>query len=143
MSQKKFAFKHLFQQGQTLKSSSPRLRRLKADISILLAVVILSGILAVGLAISSWVTAGFRLSRNINFSSTAYYAAESGMEQLLYDVIVNEATPPEGEYSSVTFDNGATFTVNVTSTSFFKARSKGTYQKANRQVEIQWPGREW
>jgi len=106
-------------------------------------VIILSGVLAIGLAISSWITSGFRLSRNVSYSSTAYYAAESGMEQLLYDVIVNEATPPVGEYNSVAFDNGATFTVNVTSTLFFKARSKGTYQKANRQVEIQWPGKEW
>ncbi|TRZ77968.1 hypothetical protein D4R87_01655 [bacterium] len=105
--------------------------------------IILSAILAVGLSVSSWITTSFRLSRNVAFSSVAYYAAESGMEQLLYDVVVNEATPVIGIYNSVTLDNGAVFTTNITSTSFFKARSIGTYMKANRQVEIQWPGKEW
>ncbi len=133
MNQKKCVFKLLFQQGRTL----------KADISILLSVIILSAILAVGLSVSSWITTSFRLSRNVAFSSVAYYAAESGMEQLLYDVVVNEATPVIGIYNSVTLDNGAVFTTNITSTSFFKARSIGTYMKANRQVEIQWPGKEW
>ncbi|GEM_PF-3278947 len=143
MNQKKFVSNPLFQQEQIHKYFSSKSRKLNADISILLSVIILSGILAVGLAISSWVAIGFRLSRNVSFSSVAYYAAESGMEQLLYDVVVNEATPPLGEYNSVTFDNGASFTVSVTSTDFFKARSRGTYQKANRQVEIQWPGKVW
>jgi len=135
MNQKRYVSNPQFQQEQ--------IHKLRGDISILLTVIILSGILTVGLAVSSWVVTGLRLARNITFSSSAYYAAESGMEQLLYDVVVNEATPPVGEYNSVTLDNGASFTVNVTSTDFFRARSRGTYLKANRQVEIQWPGKTW
>lgn len=71
-------------------------------VSILLAVLILSILLAIALGIGHFITEQTKMMREIGYSVKAFYAADSGIEEALY---LNDI-PPAG--SSV---NGATYTV--------------------------------
>jgi len=58
---------------------------------LLLALLVMAGIMTAGLAISAIILNEIRQARNIDFSTVAYYAGESGVEQALYKLRKEEA----------------------------------------------------
>lgn len=136
-------------------------------VSLYIAVIILAIILAGVLGLSTILVGQIRAIRGIGYSVVALYAADTGIEQALYDVYeyFNSKTAPPSSYPSTSLDNGAEYEVkevvccntlnsncslggegedpcptHVDSNcpaSFFCIRSVGTYKEAKRAIEVQ------
>lgn len=65
----------------------------KGSASIFLVMSILTGVLAIALGSSSVITTDRRISASSDESMTAYYAAETGIEQAIYDYVKNNIEP--------------------------------------------------
>lgn len=78
--------------------------------TLILTTLLLSGLLAIAVGISSAVFTEFRLSGEITDSFVALYAADQGMEQLLYETRVTQSVcpgpPPASCHTTVTIDTG-------------------------------------
>lgn len=141
MSLEQLEFKHRFLQGHMNKQKNK-----KGYISVILAIIVLSLVLVIGLAMTEWIVMGLKLSRTSYISAPAYYAAESGIEKTLYKITATcDACPKEipaaditNPYLSEVFANNTSYEVFVTSTTPFSAKSIGTSNNMKRSIEINW-----
>jgi len=117
----------------------------KGVISILLTVIILSGILSIGLAVSGWTIIGLKLSRGTGFSAPSYYAAESGVEFVLYNAIDEDRRPLNASSLEIVqnLNNNTKFTIDILSDAPLKARSLGEFMDVRRTIEINWNNSSW
>ncbi len=100
-------------------------------IALLLTMIILSATMLTATLIATIVIIQFKLSSDINNSTIAIYAADSGVEWQLYQVR-NGASVPVPVMS-----NGATITTTVTGSSpNFTIKSLGAYKEVKRQFEV-------
>lgn len=73
--------------------------------AIFLVILVLAGILVATIGINNLVINGIRFSRNIAWSSPAYFAAETGMEKALYQIrVLNDKKIPESDDIDDSFD---------------------------------------
>lgn len=134
MRQKSLEFKHLFPQGHIPDSQQKK----QGVVSILLSMIILASLLAIGLSTSGWIISSFELSRGTVMSAPAYYAAETGIEALLYDILINENSPAvQTGYLSGTLGNNAALSVDILADSPLRAKSTGEFNGNRRSIEIQ------
>ena len=84
-------------------------------VSLYLAVVMLSIILAVAFGLVAILMGQIKMMRVIGFSVTAYYAAETGVERALYDYIQSGTIPfiSPVPYSDQVLPNNSSYTVSV------------------------------
>jgi len=80
-------------------------------VSLYLAVVLMTMLLALVLGVSTILFRQLQTIRGMEDSVVALYAADSGIERALVDVIANRTDPAES-YSAV-LDNGASYDVDV------------------------------
>ena len=100
-------------------------------IALLLTIIILSATMLTATLIVTIVVIQFKLSSDINNSTIAIYAADSGVEWQLYQ-IRNGASVPTPVMS-----NGATISTTVTGSSpNFTIKSLGAYKEVKRQLEV-------
>lgn len=100
-------------------------------IALLLTVVIISIVMLIAILISNIVITQLRLAGDINDSTAAIYAADSGVEWQLYQ-IRNGASVPVPAMS-----NGATISTTVIGDyPNFTIKSLGSYQEVKRQFEV-------
>lgn len=125
-------------------------------VALFLAVLIMSVILAIGLGIGGILIQQIKISGNIGDSVVAYYAADSGIEQQIYDLYKNETHNPE--YNNI-LSNEAYYSVSVVcsqgnenclpgipvvgeeecnSLNNFCIKSVGTFQTAKRAIEVNY-----
>lgn len=109
---------------------------MKGAIAILLTVVILSAILAISLAVAGLMLVELKLSRGVEHSTIAYYAAESGIECELYNL--RKASLP---CSSMT--NGSSFIKcpDAECPGVLPANTikfLGKYGRTKRSIEASW-----
>lgn len=114
--------------------------------AIMLVMFILSGVMIVILAGSSVVISGLKMGRIQSDSIHAYYAAESGMERLLFvfrqeDFLSTLGETPADNVLSHTETNSPYFTpwsysVNYDEYSPLRFTSIGSYAKTRRSVEV-------
>ena len=95
-------------------ASAPR----RAGITLLLVVLVLSGLLSISLGIVDVVLGEFRISGEITDSFIALYAADQGIEQILYsDRVQNSICPGGGSCSygpvTVSLANGSCYTLRL------------------------------
>lgn len=64
----------------------------KAGVALLYAIIILGGVSLISLAIAGLTIRGLKQGRDVGRGMIAYYAAESGLEQALYSIYVNDNT---------------------------------------------------
>ena len=109
-------------------------------ISILFAISILSVILSIGLGTSSILIGQLKAIREIGYSVTAFYAADSGIEEIL--LIID---PDNIENITETELNGATYEVVVKdkdnpncNAANFCIKSIGVYKGTRRAIEIKY-----
>lgn len=103
----------------------------QSGIALLLTLVILSVIILIAVFIVNIVTTQLRLTLDIDYSQSAIYAADSGVEWQLYQIRKGASVP------SPVMSNGATVVTIVTGvapTSTIK--SLGSYQSVKRQFEV-------
>lgn len=102
----------------------------QSGIALLLTVIIISIVTLIAGFIANIVIVQLRLARDIGDSQAAIYAADSGVEWQLYQIIkgVSVASP--------VMSNGATISTTVTGTNpNFTIKSLGSYQSVKRQFE--------
>lgn len=88
---------------------------------LVMSVLILSGILGVGISISTIVLNQLRQAKNLDFSIMAYYAADSATEDALYKIrkLGKNAKDLNESYTTGVFANGAQWERAVASTTPF------------------------
>ena len=100
-------------------------------IALLLTIIILSIVMLIAVLITTIVTMQLKLSSDINDSTKAIYAADSGIEWQLYQIRTGAPA------AMPTMSNGATLTVTVTgSYPNFTIKSLGSYGTVKRQFEV-------
>lgn len=107
--------------------------------ALLMTVLILAGIMTVALNAASVVMSGTILSGVQERSTLAFYAAESGAEQFLFEARVNDSLPDvstDNLYSAV-LSNNASFSVDYgTSTDSISATSTGFFLETKRVIGL-------
>lgn len=100
--------------------------------AILLTMIILSAAMLIAALIATIVVVQFKLSSDVNYSTIAIYAADSGVEWQLYQTR-NGALVPAPNMS-----NGATISTTVTGdcAPHCTIKSLGAYREVNRQFEV-------
>lgn len=108
-------------------------------ISLLLMTLILSVVMAISVGLSSIIITELKISTDVDKSSRAYYAAESGIEEALY-LLRKERRAPESLSGSGELGNGASFsyTVSVDAEGKVAIVSTGSYGGVKRSVEARY-----
>lgn len=102
-------------------------------IAVLITVTIISIVMLVAALIANIVATQLKLASDIADSTTAIYAADSGVEYKLYQ-IRKEANTAGAEFS---LSNGATILVTVSGTlPNLTIKSLGSYLSVKRQFEV-------
>lgn len=103
----------------------------QSGIALLLTLVILSVVILIAVFIVNVAVTQLKLARDIDYSQSAIYAAESGIEWQLYQIRKETTVSPP------IMSNGATVSVIVTGTApNYNIKSLGSYQSVKRQFEI-------
>ena len=101
-------------------------------ISIFLAVLLLSELLVIGLGVSFLTVQQMEMSRQVGQSVIAYYAAEAGAEECLYEVRKGTGSCP----AAGSLDNGANYATTYNGSDTIT--SIGHFKVTNRIVELTW-----
>ena len=109
-------------------------------VSLFLAVFIMSVLLAISFGISGILIGQIKTMSEIGYSVVAFYAADSGIENVLMDRESPSYIP------ETTLPNGATYEVfvaeedteNCSDDLNYCIKSIGSYQKTKRAIEIQY-----
>lgn len=107
--------------------------------SLLLTLLIMAALLAIALGISKLTLGEIRLGRDIPKSIVAYYAAEAGIEQALYEKRINDTNLSISDCPAggVSLDNESQYGVKLTTIGkniFIK--SIGCYKGITRAIEV-------
>ncbi|MBI4812207.1 pilus assembly PilX N-terminal domain-containing protein [Candidatus Falkowbacteria bacterium] len=112
--------------------------------ALLMTLLILSGILVVTLGAASLVAQGILMGRTQARSTKAFFAAETGGENVLWEVRKNGYVLPEQNQEDVfngALSNGAVYSVDyATSSPYVYFTSDGSYRQTRRSVEIGFVG---
>ncbi len=113
----------------------------RKGISILLVVLILASILTISLAVSDLVVSGLRMSKIQSQSTKAFFAAESGVEEALWEARKNtEFDLPLNNQDNIfskTLENGSKYIVDYASSSpIVIFTSKGEFEDTKRSVAV-------
>jgi len=110
-------------------------------VSILLTSLIMSVVLAISLGLSAILIQQTKMMADIGYSLVAFFAADSGIEKSLYNILKESGT---GNVSETSLPNGATYEVSVRtpdgdcSASNLCLKSIGTYKEIKRAIEIKY-----
>lgn len=108
-------------------------------VALYLTIVILSVLMAVILTMINIAIGQIKVIHTLSGSITAFYAADTGIERVLYAIFQEGYVPGKGEcpllYSGV-LENGATYEVCVSDYSTSTVFSTGSYKKTKRRIEI-------
>lgn len=121
-----------------------KIKILQKGVSIYLAIVIMFILLSIGLGISTLLVGQIRIIRGMGYSVVALYAADTGIERVLFEIRKNNYTPgalPDYPFgpTPVIMNNGATYAVKIISANgTFTINSIGAYQGTNRAIEISY-----
>jgi len=122
--------------------------------TLLMAVLILSGILIVSLGTANLVFSGVRLSRLQENSTRAYFSAEAGIERFIwaygkngFDISACSSSQPYVDFTSnkceaikpvYTLSNGASYYIIFSNASPLSFSAIGTFLNNNRSIEISY-----
>jgi len=101
-------------------------------ISILLAMLLLTELLVIGLGISFLMVSQIKMSGQVGQSVVAFYAAEAGAEKCLYEVRKGTAVCP----ATGSLDNGANYATTYNGSDTIT--SIGQFKDTDRKVELTW-----
>ncbi len=108
-------------------------------VSLYLTMVILSVLMAVILTMINVAISQIKVIHTLSGSIVAFYAADTGIERVLYAIFQEGYMPSKGEcplpYSG-TLENEATYGVCISDESDSIIFSTGSYKKIKRRIEI-------
>ncbi len=67
-------------------------KKSQSGVSLLYAVLVLGGVVLISLVIASLTLRNIKMARDVGSGMIAYYAADSGVERALYEIMVNDNT---------------------------------------------------
>lgn len=113
----------------------------KGAASIFVVMSILAAVLVIALGSSSVISTEKRMSLNSGDSVKAYYAAETGIEQAIYDHVKDDKEPSAFKCStgSWTANSDSRYCLVITgshATSIDAIQSVGEYKSTRRSIEI-------
>ena len=130
------SIKMMFKSSQTQKG-----------ISIYLSLMIMTVLLAIALGVSTILISQQKSIKGMGNSVIAFYAADSGIEKMLYDAFRGvdiAANCPESNPCQATLENGATYSIIVLpntdpkcSGSYYCIKSVGEYKETKRALEAE------
>ncbi len=121
------------------KTKIQKMQKNESGVSLIFTVLFLAMVLSTGLGIANLMLKEIKISSNIGYSVPAFYAAETGIEKVLYmDRIAGEDL--EDYEKDETLDGaGSDFHVEVTEIGPpIKIKSVGTYNGVKRGVEVSY-----
>lgn len=106
-------------------------------VAIYLTISIIAVLSSALLALISLVVSQIEIVLTVGDSVVAFYAADTGIERILYDLYKKGWRPSLGEkpYYQITLD-GAYYTVEVSDNSPSTIYSTGTFKNTERKIEI-------
>lgn len=117
----------------------------QTGVILLLTLFILSGILVITLGAADLVLAGLKMNRLTGYSNLAFFAAEAGLERVLWEARKNNYVLPNADQNDILcpsasalciLANGSSYQVNyATSSPNVTFRSIGSYRGVKRSVE--------
>ncbi|MFH1451251.1 MAG: pilus assembly PilX N-terminal domain-containing protein [bacterium] len=120
----------------------------KKGVSVYLAILVMSILLAIGIGVTTIILGQARMIRSMGDSVIAFYAADTGIENVLYeDKVRSEQDPPEpllgfGEEITGNLENGSSYTAEKIAPggtcdgAYYCIRSIGTFKEVRRAVEV-------
>lgn len=111
-------------------------------VSLYLTIVILSVLMAVILTMIGMAISQIKVIHTLSDSIIAFYAADTGIERVLYAIFQEGYVASKGECPPAykgTLENGATYEVCVSDKSDSIIFSTGSYKKTKRRIEITFP----
>ncbi len=108
-----------------------KINKNQSGIALLLTMIILSASMLIAMLIATIVVVQFKLSTDVNNSTIAIYAADSGVEWQLYQIRNGSSVP------APTMSNGASISTTIIGAyPNFTIKSLGTYKEVRRQFEV-------
>jgi hypothetical protein len=117
-----------------------KLEKNKQGSALLMAILILSSIIAVSFSVSRMVMTAIETGGVQAQSVMAYYSSEAGVERVLYgirqgDLVVEETNPNLFDGTNI-LNNGSDYTVFVEQYNPLKIISVGSFESTKRSVEV-------
>ncbi|NCD06920.1 MAG: hypothetical protein EOL97_12435 [Spirochaetia bacterium] len=110
----------------------------KEGSALLMAIVLLASMLLVVFVFFEIINNDLKSSKVNQDSIKSYYAAEAGIEDFLYGLVVGGQALPNtlGEMDSGSLSNGPTYSVRATNLSPIVIQSVGSYEGMNRSIQL-------
>jgi hypothetical protein len=114
------------------------LRSKKEGSILILSLILLSSMIAVVFIFSSTLRSSLKSSKLNQDSIISYYAAESGIEKFLYNILILGDNLPDSEGSlfTGTLNNGLIYSVDCIDASPVRIKSSADYQGVYRSVQL-------
>ncbi len=111
----------------------------KKGVSIIFAVFLLSFISLLAFGVSGILLRQVKIMREIGYSVVSFYAADSGVEAVLYDDRKLGHLPDNYSISASFNENGASYDVTFTrDAGVTTIKSIGGFKNASRAIEVQY-----
>lgn len=119
--------------------------------ALMLAITILGLIIGLGLTVSTVLITEININKDLGDSLAAVYAADTGIELVLYDIRINGNIPAEGFSGTLTstsvfldsYNNSSSVVVSVpvggSTPTAIKLNSVGNYKSTYRAFEVTQP----
>ena len=113
-----------------------KIYRSQKGVSLMFAIFILTFVLSIGLGISTILVRQVKITREIGYSVIAFYAADSGIEEVL---LMAAPTPTSDSVNGASYDvqveNGGAGSCTASN---YCIKSIGSYKNTRRAIEIQY-----
>lgn len=110
--------------------------------ALIMTLMILASVLIVTLGAANLVMSGIVATRLEQSSTIAFYAAETGIEKVLWDIRKELILLPDVEtegFASSTLENNSSYIVDfASSTSDISFTSVGTYKESSRSIQVNY-----
>lgn len=92
----------------------PDTKNFQKGLSLYLGIVVLSIILSIVFGLTAILLNQIKMMREMGYSVTAFFAAETGVEKILKIIIRDEATPSSSYSETLTLNGGGTVSYDAT-----------------------------
>lgn len=115
----------------------------RGDAAIIVAFLLLLGILIIAIGVSTLMIRQIHMSGEIGRAVVAYYAAEAGVEECLYEIASENggecdiSSGSVGPFTGTIGADGAIYTIEYDFDNSW-IRSRGEFIDTNRKLELSW-----
>lgn len=121
----------------------PKFLNENRGVSLYLTLTLMALMLTIALGVSSILISQMRSLGEMGNSVVAFYAADTGIERMLYAARQESYAPSSGDscgspFSCPALSNGSSFVIEIQTGPETIIKSKGTYKDVSRSIEINY-----